>query len=78
MEKKNIGDDENRPHRNLNRKLEGKLLLGKPFHSERMAGKNFEQAVLVCVWNGIIYFRMRSNLKFFFRNLTVINFSKRT
>jgi len=36
MEKKNVGDDENRPRRNLNRKLEGKLLLRKPSHSERM------------------------------------------
>jgi hypothetical protein len=54
MEKKNIGDDENRPHRNLNRKLEGKLLLGKPCHGETMAGTNCQQVVLVCVcveWN---------------------------
>jgi hypothetical protein len=35
MEKKNKEDGENRPHRNLNRKLEGMLI------SEMMTVKNF-------------------------------------
>jgi len=49
VEKKNIGDEENRPHRNLNKKLEGKLLLGKRSHSERMEVKIFnKQCLCVC------------------------------
>jgi hypothetical protein len=41
MEKKDIGDEENTLHRNLKRKLEGKLLFGKPSLSERMTVKSF-------------------------------------
>ena len=41
MEKKDIGDEENTLHRNLKRKLEGKLLFGKPSLSERMTVESF-------------------------------------
>jgi hypothetical protein len=49
MEKKNIGDDVISPHRKLNRKLEGKLLLGKPSRSERMTVKFLISSASVCL-----------------------------